>query len=99
MKDIEATVSSGIIEDRHHTIKPYLGTLKMFDPIGVASWIFKLPIFVHTGRDTGVCLSHVRHTAMLHCCVSPRPKSISTTAKAHGSVLWPCEKVSRYALF
>ncbi|KHG06635.1 hypothetical protein F383_05137 [Gossypium arboreum] len=24
--DIEATVSSGIVEDRHHTIEPYFGT-------------------------------------------------------------------------
>ncbi|KHG02794.1 Chorismate synthase [Gossypium arboreum] len=57
------------------------------------------------GRDIGVCLSRVRHTAMLHGRVSPEvlyklwPKSDSTMAKVHGRVLWPCEQVSMYALF
>ncbi|KHG21073.1 hypothetical protein F383_28181 [Gossypium arboreum] len=43
--------------------------------------------------------------AMLHDRVSPRvrynlwPKSDSTTAKAHGRVLWLFEQVSMYALF
>ncbi|KHF97651.1 Exosome complex component RRP43 [Gossypium arboreum] len=88
--NIEATVSSGIVKDRHHTIESYFGTLKMFDPIGVANWPFKWPTFIHTGSDTGMCLSHVRHTAMLHSRVSPRVpyncKSGSSTAKAQGHV-------------
>ncbi|KHF98305.1 hypothetical protein F383_37469 [Gossypium arboreum] len=53
-------------------------------------------------KDTGVCLSRVRHTTMLHGCLSPGipyswPKSDSTTAKAHGRVLWPCDQFSMYA--
>ncbi|KHG17220.1 hypothetical protein F383_21849 [Gossypium arboreum] len=59
MRDIEATVSTGIVEDCQYTIKPCFGTFEMFDPIGVASWLFKWPIFVHTGREIGVCLSRV----------------------------------------
>ncbi|KHG05925.1 hypothetical protein F383_32560 [Gossypium arboreum] len=43
------------------------------------------------GRDTGVCLSRVRHTVMLHDRVSHGVpyirKSGSTTAKAHWHVL------------
>ncbi|KAG8491002.1 hypothetical protein CXB51_014142 [Gossypium anomalum] len=45
-------------------------TLSKF-PFGWQIWLFKWPIFVHTGRDTGVCLSRVRHTVMLHGRVSP----------------------------
>ncbi|KHG29137.1 Hemicentin-1 [Gossypium arboreum] len=78
MKDIKAILSSGIIKDRHHTIEPYFGTLKkyilkygMLTQIGVASWLFKWPIFVHNGTDTGVCFSRVRHTVTLHNRVSP----------------------------
>ncbi|KHG18232.1 hypothetical protein F383_05142 [Gossypium arboreum] len=40
---------------------------------------------------------------MWHSRVPPRVpyncKSGSTTAKAHGLVLWPCKQVSMYALF
>ncbi|KHG08148.1 hypothetical protein F383_35380 [Gossypium arboreum] len=55
------------------------------------------------GKDTGVCLSRVRHTTTLHGRVSPgvrhNCKSGSSMAKAHGRVLWSCEQVSMYALF
>ncbi|KHG01899.1 Lissencephaly-1 [Gossypium arboreum] len=61
------------------------------------------PFFVHSGRDTGVCLSRVQHTAMLHGHVSPgvpyNCKSGSSMANAHRRVLLPCEQVSMYALF
>ncbi|KHG13003.1 Histone demethylase UTY [Gossypium arboreum] len=47
--------------------------------------------------NTGVCLSRVRYTAMLHGRVSNgvqyNCKLGSSTAKAHGRVLWPCEQV------
>ncbi|KHG19776.1 Uroporphyrinogen decarboxylase [Gossypium arboreum] len=72
----------------YRTIFWYL--LKVFDPNWVANWLFKWPIFVHTGRDTGVCLNRVRHPVMLHGCVSPGVpydfKSVLSTAKAHGRV-------------
>ncbi|KHG15396.1 hypothetical protein F383_20254 [Gossypium arboreum] len=35
----------------------------------VVKWLCKWPIFIHTGRDTGVCLSRVQHTVTLHGCV------------------------------
>ncbi|KHG04972.1 hypothetical protein F383_31445 [Gossypium arboreum] len=55
--------------------------IRLLNPIGVASWLFKWTIFVHTGRDTSLCLSRVRHTAMLHGRVSPGvPYNYSTTA-------------------
>ncbi|KHG19039.1 hypothetical protein F383_25795 [Gossypium arboreum] len=47
----------------------------------VENWLSKWPIFFHTGRDMGVCLS--RHTVMLHGRVSPgvalRIKSVYPT--------------------
>ncbi|KHG15091.1 Pyridoxal-phosphate-dependent serine hydroxymethyltransferase [Gossypium arboreum] len=50
--------------------------------------------FLH-GQRHGVCLSHVRHTSMLHSHVSPgvpyNCKPGSSTAKAHRRVLWPYE--------
>ncbi|KHG16854.1 hypothetical protein F383_23156 [Gossypium arboreum] len=50
------------------------------------------------GRNTGVCLSRMRHTIMLHGRVSPRVpysfKSVLSTTKAHGHIFWPCDKVS-----
>ncbi|KHG24687.1 LIM domain kinase 1 [Gossypium arboreum] len=86
---IEVTMSLGIVEDRHHTIEPYFGACR-FDLIGVPSWLFKWPIFVHMGRDMGLCLSRVQHTTMLHDRVSPgvpyNCKLGSSTAKAHGRV-------------
>ncbi|KHG13940.1 hypothetical protein F383_17260 [Gossypium arboreum] len=62
----------------------------MFDPIRVASWLFKWFIFVYTG----VCLSRVRHTAMLHGCVSPRcsPSQIRPRPKHTGV---SCGRVSK----
>ncbi|KHG06398.1 hypothetical protein F383_32005 [Gossypium arboreum] len=63
--------------------------------IGVANWLFKWPIFVHTGRDTGVCLSHVRHTAMWHSRVSPgtppQPTHMGVSCgRVSKSVCMPC---------
>ncbi|KAH1038571.1 hypothetical protein J1N35_040314 [Gossypium stocksii] len=40
-------------------------------PLWVANWPCKWPIFVHTDRDTGVCLSCMRHTVKVHGFVSP----------------------------
>ncbi|KHG21256.1 Ribosomal operon-associated A [Gossypium arboreum] len=36
----------------------------------VENWLYKWPIFVHTERDTRVCLSRVRYTVMLYGRVS-----------------------------
>ncbi|KHG20492.1 Laminin subunit alpha-3 [Gossypium arboreum] len=55
----------------------------MLTQIGMANRLFKWPIFVHMGRDTGVCLSRVRYTAMWHDRVSPgtrpRPRHMSVS--------------------
>ncbi|KHG24198.1 tRNA modification GTPase MnmE [Gossypium arboreum] len=54
MMDIEATMSSGIIEDRHHTIEPYFGLTQLGWQVGYSNGLFLST------------LSRVRHTAMLH---------------------------------
>ncbi|KHG19310.1 Sal-like protein 1 [Gossypium arboreum] len=82
----------------HRGSSPLYQTLFWFDPNWVGNWLFKWPIFVYMGRDTGVCLSRVRHTIMLHDCVSPGVpydfKSVLSTAKAHGCVASRVSQVS-----
>ncbi|KHG07546.1 Cytochrome b6 [Gossypium arboreum] len=92
--DIEATVSSKIVEDQHYTIELYFGY--------VLNDQKKWPVLRSFGKFkhemNNVCFGI---ETGLNWCANMLVLLLlgSSTAKAHGRVLWPYEQVNMYALF
>ncbi|KHG24089.1 Octopamine receptor 1 [Gossypium arboreum] len=71
MKDIKATVSSGIFEDRHHTIEPYFGLTQLGWQVGYSNGLF-----LSTRVGTWACVSNVCNTRP--CCTTLCPLEYPT---------------------